>query len=164
MANWPVLSNQAAAGALSGMYAGRQTGLGPRGAALLPADLALQSACAQAFGQAFDAALTLLYDADLSPPTGLGANGGLITIGGEPPSSSSQVFSTGVTTAAETNVAFSYPPAAFGFCLAIVQGRALPTDTGGVPFTEADWTSSGVAAVAARQFYEWVKAGVVSTM
>ena len=164
MTMWPVLANQAAAGCLAGMYNGRQYALNASGAPILPANQAGHSTCAQAFGQAFDAALTLLYDADLSPPTGLGANGGLITIGGEPPSSSSQVFSTGVTTAAETNVAFSYPPAAFGFCLAIVQGRALPTDTGGVPFTEADWTSSGVAAVAARQFYEWVKAGVVSTM
>ena len=156
MTMWPVLANQASAGALSGMLAGRQSVLGPKGAALVPADVA------NAFGQAFDAALAVLFAADVSPPAGLGVGGGLVESTGEPPANVTQNTSQ-VTTAAETNVAFSYPLAVFGLCLAIMTGRGLPTDSSGVVFTETDWAAGGIPAVAAAEFYEWINSGVVAT-
>ena len=162
MTMWPVLANQASAGALSGMLAGRQSVLGPKGAALVPADVASQSTCANAFGKAFDAALAVLFAADVSPPAGLGVGGGLVESTGEPPANVTQNTSQ-VTTAAETNVAFSYPLAVFGLCLAIMTGRGLPTDSSGVVFTETDWAAGGIPAVAAAEFYEWIKSGVVAT-
>ena len=148
------MANQPSAGALSGMLAGRQSVLGPKGAALVPADVASQSTCANAFGKAFAA--------DVSPPAGLGVGGGLVKFTPEPPANVTQSTSQ-ITTAAETNVAFSYPLAVFGLCLAIMTGRGLPTDSSGVVFTETDWAAGGIPAVAAAEFYEWIKSGVVAT-
>jgi hypothetical protein len=156
---WPVLANQAAAGCLGGMLGGRQTGQGPTGLALVPGDVAAQATSANAFGQAFDAALTALYNADGSKPASLGNAGGLVQTG-EAPNNTEPLDD--VSTAAASNVSFSYPPAAYGFAFAISAGRGLTRDIAGTPFNLADWTSSGIAATAAAMFYEWIKAGVVS--
>ena len=162
MTMWPVLANQAAAGCLAGMYNGRQYVLNASGAPILPANQAGHSTCAQAFGQAFDAALLALYSADGGPPAGLIPIGGVIQ-SEEANLGVTQIFDGQVVTAAQTNVAFTYPPAVFGLCLAITAGRGLTKDNTGVVFTEADWVASGIPAVAAAQFYEYLKVGVVST-
>ena len=160
MAMWPVLANQAAAGCLSGMYNGRQYANGPTGAPLLPTDQVVHSTCANAFGKAFDAALLLLFTADGSAPAGLGSAGGIIE--SEETNLGTTQETSQLTTAAETNVALSYPAAVYGLCKAIMDGRGLPKNASGVAFALADWEADGVPAVAAAEFYEWIKTGVVS--
>jgi hypothetical protein len=152
---WPVLANVAAAGAMAGMQVGRQPTIDASGVASVPADFAAVAACAKAFGSAVDAALLAICVAD-GTPTGLGANGGIIS------AATTTMIASSMTTAAETNVAETYPAALQAMCQAITSGRGIPTDSSGVAYTQADWAASGIANAVAAQFYEYVSAGIVS--
>lgn len=157
MAQWPVLANVAAAGAMAGMQSNRQPLVDPSGVAYVPGDFAALAACAKAFGQAVDAAL-LVITTGTGVPTGLGSLGGIIFSAGV-----TQIASSGITSAAETNVAETYPAALQAMCQAVCTGRGIPTDAAGVAYTQADWAASGIANAVAAQFYEYVAAGIVST-
>jgi hypothetical protein len=158
---WPTLANQAAAGCMAGSLVNRQYANNAAGTALTPANQASHATSAEAFGAAFDVALAALYNADGSPPAGLVPVGGIVESedGGQ---GFTQVASGALTTAAETNVALTYPCAVFGICQAIVNGRGLTKNKSGVVFALADWEASGIPATAAAQFYEFLKAGIVS--
>jgi hypothetical protein len=139
------------------MQVGRQPTVDEAGVAEVPGDFSGVVACAKAFGSAVDAALLAICVAD-GTPTGLGANGGIISA-----ATTTQIFSSGVTTSAETNVAETYPASLQGMCWAALSGRGIPTDSSGVAYSQTDWANSGIPNAVAAQFYEYIAAGVVST-
>ena len=155
---WPVLANVASAGAMAGMQSNRQPVVDNAGVQSTPADFSAVALCAKAFGAAVDAALLAICTSLGVTPTGLGNGGGIISA-----QTVTQIASSGVTTAAETNVAETYPTALQAMCQAALTGRGIPTDAAGVAFTQADWAASGIANAVAAQFYEYVTTGIVAT-